>query len=295
MKKLNIFLLGLVIVVTACEDPIDVELAEAPPQLVVDAWLNNMTDQDQIIILSRSQNYLQNTFTERVSNAVVELTNISQGKTYAFTEEESGSYHYQDVANPIGAVGDTFTLSIKVESDEYTSTTVMNRVPPIDSIRQEYRENELFGDDGYYCELMSRDFIGLGDTYWIKTWKNDQYLNRPAEINIAYDAGFDGGSMVDGFIFITPIREAINPLTDDLLFEPWEVQDTIYVEVHSMSIPTFNYMETLRDQLINSLNGIFAEPLYNTVGNIEHVNGDDEVLGAFNVAAVSSVQHIIVE
>ena len=46
----------------------------------------------------------------------------------------------------------------------------------------------------------------------------------------------------------------------------------------------------MRDQLLNNLNGIFAEPLANTKGNVIHVNGDETVLGVFNVSAVSNAE-----
>lgn len=291
MKKLKYILFGLVFFQLACEDPIEVELDQGEPLLVVDAWLNNFTE-TQTIKLSLSQPYFDSSAAQTINNAIILVTK-TDGTVLNFESQGAGVYTYDPGNNPIGNVGSQYTLSIELDGKNYTATSTMNRVPPIDSIRQEFRDDEIFSDDGIYCELMSTDFEGPGDTYWIKTWKNGEYLNRDLEINIAFDAGFDSNGVADGVVFITPIRELINPLTDDLLVEPWSPGDSIYVEIHSLSEGVFDYMETFRDQLINSRNGIFAEPLANTEGNISQVDGDEVVLGVFNVAAISSVEATI--
>jgi hypothetical protein len=292
MRKIFYSIIVLSTLLVSCEDPIDVELIDAEPLVVVDAWLNDI-DKSQTIKLTFSQPYFDNTFATGIDNAQVTVTR-DDGEVFEFNHTIDGNYiHDLDADEIIGEVGSQFTLDINLDGQVYTATTILNRTAPIDSIRQEFRENEIFGEDGIYCELISRDPLGLGDTYWIKTFKNGMYLNRPSEINLAYDAGFDSGGEVDGFVFITPIRELINEIGDDLLVVPWMPGEEIRVEVHSLTEDNFFYMETVRDQLINSQNGIFAEPLANTKGNITHVNGDETVLGTFNVASVSAIDYII--
>ena len=53
----------------------------------------------------------------------------------------------------------------------------------------------------FIVSFFARDPFGAGDTYWIKTYKNGSFLNKPQELNIAYDAAFDGGSASDGIVF----------------------------------------------------------------------------------------------
>jgi hypothetical protein len=174
----------------------------------------------------------------------------------------------------------------------------MNDVPPIDSITQEFREDEFGSPDGIYAQFFARDLIGEGNTYWIKTYKNGVFLNKPLEINLAYDAGFSAGSAVDGLIFIPPIREAINRVPDEDTDDnsdvaPWAVDDEIKVEIHSISLEAFNFMGTAQRQMINGLNGIFSEPVINTPGNIINTTGSEKILGVFNVAAVSEMTRVI--
>jgi len=292
MKHHYISLLALIFLVTACEDPIDVELDNAEPQLVIDAWLDNISNR-QVIRVSETLPYFEAAFTPGIENAQVSVTTGS-GDVFVFEHESDGNYVLElSQGESIGSVGETYTLSIEIGNERYSSSTSMFRVPNIDSLTQEFRENEAFTDDGIYCQVFARDFDGLGDTYWIKTFKNGQYLNRPFEINLVYDAGFDSGGEVDGFVFIYPIRDLINEVDDDGVPTPYEPGDEIRVELHSISNSAFAFLEIMRDQLQNSSNTIFAEPLANTRGNINHETGDDTVLGVFNVSAVSVAERII--
>ncbi len=291
MKNYYLILIAIFLF-ASCEDTIDVNLEESDPQIIVDAWLDN-NNQRQEIRISKSLPYFTNEITPGVENAIVIVKN-NNGNEYQFAHEANGLYVYDFNENEsIGAIGDSFELNIAIDSKNYFANAMMNRVTPIDSLVQEYRDDEVFTEDGIYCQVFARDFDGLGDSYWIQSYKNGQYLNRPFEINIAYDAGFDSGGELDGFVFIYPIRDLINETGDDGIPIQWEVGDIITVEIHSISNDAFKFLEIMRDQLLNSYNTIFAEPLANTVGNIYPSNSEDTVLGVFNVSAVSSVEQVI--
>jgi hypothetical protein len=291
MKYLTYIILG-VFFLQSCEDPIDVTLEDADNLLVVDAWLNNRSEIQQIR-LGFTSPYFDNSLTPGIDDAVVTVSS-SNGDTFEFNNQ-GGNGNYQwipSTGETLGEIGTEYTLNISLNGINYSSTTSMNRVPEIDSITQEFIDDDPFRDDGIYTEFISTDIPGLDDTYWIKTFKNGQYLNKPEEINIAYDAGFDGGGDVDGIVFISPIRFLTNEIDDDGMFVKWEPGEEIRIEIHSISNEAFGFMEIGRDQLLNGSNGIFAEPLANTRGNVNADNGD-MVLGVFNVAAISSAEHII--
>ena len=137
------------------------------------------------------------------------------------------------------------------------------------------------------------DFEGDGDTYWIKAYKNGVFLNKPNEMNIAFDAGLSVGSNSDGLIFIPPIRELTNPVPDSIgvadEVSPWAPGDICKVEIHSISNNAFSFMSLVRDQILNGNNGIFGEPLANAQGNVT-ASDDSSVLGIFNVANVSTLE-----
>lgn len=275
---------------SACEDEVDLDIPESAPILVVDAWLGQV-DTSQYISLSQSTPLLDNETTSPVTDAAVSLW---EGDV-EHACEHVGSGRYRVLPEYLSADGVDYTLQVKTNDGKlFESTTKYYPVPPIDSIVPEKRVDEAFGPDGWYAQFYARDLPGLGNCYWIKTYKNGVFLNQPAEMNIAFDAAFDPGAMVDNLIFITPIRELINPaLTDEDVDNdrsPYKLGDHIRVEIHSISPRAFEFMVVLRDQLINAQSGIFASPIANTVSNLKPVGHADPVLGVFNLARISSAE-----
>ena len=297
MKSINIYSLLLIFVfinifLTSCEDKIDVTLDDSETIIVIDAFLTDTPGEMQEIAVTRSQSYFNNGAPEAVEDADVSI--VVEDVIIPF-EYNDGKYVWNaDFNNNLSNNGTTFTLNVTIGDVTYSSDTDLGRSPEIDEIRQEVREGEIGSvDGGTYCEVIARDFEGKGDTYWIKTFKNGTFLNRPEEINIAFDGGFDQGAESDGLIFIPPIRELVNPVPDSTEvadeLSPWSTGDICKIEIHSISNSTFAFMELVRDQLLNGRNGIFAEPLANSPTNIVASDGS-VVLGAFNVAQVTSLE-----
>ena len=284
-KHTYIFAIATMIGLTSCEDSITVDNGFEASQIVVDAWLTNEVGQ-QIIDVTASQDYFDNRLPTGISNAQVTVTNGSE--IFNFIHEADGKYVWTPsaVEETIGSIGDEFTLQIEVDDKTLISTTQLNRVAEIDSISI-YFETEAFGaDDGYFAELYARDLPGQGDTYWVKSYRNDTLLNRPQELNIVYDATFDAGTNIDGTTFIRPLRFAINALDGDGLPRDLKLGDKVRCEIYSISNDAFRFLQLVQEQTTNGDNSIFALPVANSRGNIRDENGD-LVLGVFNVAAVS--------
>jgi hypothetical protein len=281
-------------VFAACETVVFPELPFAEPQLVVDAWVNNK-EEPQIIKLSLTQPYFQNTLPPPVSGALVQI-NGSDGAVYVFTEADTAAGTYVWVPSPgapLGAMGVSYTLTVQAQGETYTATTYMGRVPPIDSITFLLQKGNQFIDDLYLAEFWAVDPPEPGDAYWIKTWKNGRLLNKPSEINLAYDAGFSRGSNFNGVNFIAPIRRGINPFDQDergRFLSPYLPGDSVYVEIHSLSEASFDFLTlvVLQTDRPGGFSELFATPLSNVPTNIKNVNPSGKgALGFFNVAAVS--------
>lgn len=286
INEINILaLLGLTLIY-GCQDVIDLETPEGATQLVVEGWLNTNLE-EQTIKISETLPYFNNSATPQVSGATVNVT-LGDGTIINFQDQGNGDYVYDATATAIANVGDELTLNIDVNGKQLTAFSEMHAVPAIDSIMQEDRDTGF--EDGIYCNFFSRDIAGVGDSYWIKTYQNNDYLSDPLNLNIAYDAGFAPGAPADNLIFIPPIRETMNPVQDSLGQSPWIQGDLCRVEIHAMSNDAFFFMESVRDQLLNSLNTIFAEPITNTPGNIVNLTDDEEVLGIFTAGAISSLE-----
>ncbi|MFK7808095.1 MAG: DUF4249 domain-containing protein [Saprospiraceae bacterium] len=295
-------LLAILNIISSCEDVVEVDLEAGDNQLVVDAWITNQ-EGPQTIRLVRTSPYFDSSASPAETGATVAVVSES-GTVYEFKDDDNdGSYIWESTdGSTFGQVGESYTLGIETADNiVYTSFSRMNRIMPIDSIVTEDREEELGSPAGIYAEVYARDFVGEGDAYWIKTFKNGQFLNKPSEMNIAYDASFTPGGNADGIAFITPIRAGINRQADsvdgaedDNDLPPWAIGDSIRVEIHSLTNESYFFLVGARTQMTLGDATLFAEPPSNIPSNIIYVGeGEpaprDKAVGFFNVAAVSEL------
>ncbi len=300
MKNI-LYTISIVLVFISCDDVVNPTLPEADPILVVDAFITNQNE-PQSIFVTRTQPFFEGQFPDKVSNATVFIED-NEGNRFDFIENDS-AYTWTPTSGVFGTVGNEYDLTVIVGSETFVSSTRMNRVPEIDSITFVFNESDLIVDEDYFNgEFTATDFVGVGDTYWIKAFKNGEFLNKPSEINIAYDAAFSRNS-VDGVVFIQPIQEGVNPFDEDpeddnRLLPPYEIGDDLRVEIHSISEQTFDFLNEVRIQTDRpgGFAALFDVPLANVSSNILNADEDSDAmaLGFFNVAAVTSLSGTLTE
>jgi hypothetical protein len=294
--RIGLPILAVSLLLFRCEDPIDLPSSFEEPQIVVDAWLTNESE-PQTIIISQSQDFFDNRLPTTITDAQVIVCQTEIGSScFVFEHTTNGQYVWTPApGETLGEVGEVFGLGIQRGEDQYVSQAPLRRVPEIDSISVQFEEESLGNDAGLYAQVYARDFVGIGDTYFIRSTINDTLLNRPQEINIAFDATFDGGSGADGIAFIAPIRFGINKLDDDGAPVPLVNGDKIEVDIWSISNEAFAFLSIASDQITNGDNGIFGIPVANSPSNVFNVDTEEPVLGIFNVAAVSSAEKVVEE
>lgn len=302
--RFNIITACLALVLFACETEIHPELRDAERILVIDAWINDKAERQEIFI-TRSQPYFENSFPQKVSGAIVVVEDVASGTEYSFVEG-ADSYSWDGAGTTLGEAGHEYKLSVTVDGETFEAYSRVGRVPEIDTIKFHFNKADLLVKEDYYtAEFISRDPAGVGDTYWIKAWKNDVYLGKPAELNMAYDAGFTPGQSIDGQVFILPIRkDFINPLdkiTKDKneFFPPYSVGDSVTVEIHSINNQAFDFLFALYYQITRpgGFAELFSMPLANSGTNLRNTNANSrvEAAGFFNVALVSRVGQKLTE
>lgn len=286
----NTLLPFLLLILISCEDIITPELPTNDPILVVDAWLNNLNEQ-QKIILSSTQDYLDSTSSPSVSGAIVQVSD-DQGNVFDFVESVPGEYVWQPtiLKNNLGDVGSSYTLNIQYDGKEIIAQSTMNRTSTIDSVNFVRGQ---FPEGSYYAEFWSREEAGIGDAYWIKSYVNGIYQNGLDDIITCIDAGASSeGAVIDGIPFIPPIRRGITRFeTDDDgdFISPFNKGDSLYVEIHSVTYEAFDFLNKTSIQ-INRPGGfgeLFAVSLSNVPTNLQVVNDNRfPVVGFFNISAV---------
>jgi len=291
-----LYYIAISLVLISCEDIIDPNLPEASPVFVIDAWINNKSE-SQVIKVKQTLPYFDTNELPGISGAEIRITD-SNGNSYDFIESEDSSGDYlwtpPNDSSTFGEIGMNYFLSIKVGEITFESISSMNRVPSIDSVTYRFEKGNDFFPDSYFAQFYAVDPVGIGDSYWIKAYKNGIYLSKPDEINIAYDAAFSAGSEVDGITFLQPIRDGINPFdqdeNDDFL-SPYAPGDSVYVEIYSITNLAHTFLTQMQVQ-INRPGGfaeMFSVPLSNVITNIINTSTDDTVIGFFNVSAVSGM------
>ena len=275
---------------SGCEDVIDLKSATGPTQLVVDGWITNQPG-PQTIRLTWSAAYFNNDAAKPVLGAEVTVTD-DKGKVYTFKDAANdGKYIWGSVKDTLGHIGRTYTLKVKSQADIYTAVNEIKRVPTVDSIVYQKETLPIKPDkgpkQGYVVSFYARDFVGAGDTYWIKpVIRGKAVVDKPTSISIAYDAAFSAGAPSDGLIFILPIRQSIT--TDSL----YSAGASVGVELHSITNEAFEFLKQVNEQAANG--GLFAVPIQNVRSNVVNTNpSGTKALGYFGASAVSRLETVI--
>ncbi len=302
----------LFVVFSACEERIVVDTDTSESELVVDAWITNER-RPQVIKLRLTSSYFDASASPAATGATVTITDTfhnvdSLRIKYIFIEDgNSGDYIWTpDENSQLFTVGRDYVLSIDYEVGTYTSLSGTGRVPLVDSIFYEYREESLGEPAGYYAQLIARDPPGKGDAYWIRTYKNGKFLNKPQEINLCYDGSFSPNGNADGLYFISPIRERINRFPDDGAgavddenVAPYALGDSIFVEIYTITDDAFDFLNEIIIQMDRDggVQELFAQPIANVATNIHRENEDQGLnpVGFFCVSTVATTGTVIRE
>jgi len=289
-----LFVLMFGLSLSSCEDIVTLNTPSSDHYMVIEATLTNLPG-PQKIILSRSQDYFENTDVPKIVGASVSISD-NEGREYLFKESktELGAYVWTPIGptDIFGKVGKTFKLTVKSANEVFTASETMKRVPPIDSILYQFDEanprQAANGKpkNGYEAQFYARDPTGAGDCFRVKAFKNSKQFNGTQNLVIFYDAAFQKGAMADGLMFILPIRRSISP-------ELYLAKDTVKVELYSISEDQFNFYSQARLELNNA--GLFSRPAANIPTNFRNTNPKSSLQGAgwFGISAVSTLETIV--
>lgn len=288
MRKTLLYITALLL--TGCTDIIEIDIKPADPQLVVDAWLTDELS-PQKVQLTLSQPYFDNSAPQPALGAEVYV--IKEDSTFYKFEDikQDGNYQYEPKGESFLELNRPVGLYIKYQGEEFYSLSTMKRVPTIDSLK--YQSIEFSGQAGQerteniIAQFFATDFEGEGDTYLLKTTRNEEILTKPSQYTLIYDAGFNPGSGSDGMLFLQPIRMAIN---SGGLFAD---QDKLTIELFSITPDAYFFLYQM--QMETSSGGIFDTPASNVPGNIRNLNPDSKVKaeGLFMVSKVSRFHAVI--
>jgi len=268
MRKFFI-LLGLVSLLSACEDVVEVNLEEAQPRLIVDAilsWEKGTDGANQSIKLSRTRCFFEQE-PNPVSGASIAVNN-SSGKEFIFEEVTSGEYATDNFEPELNEL---YSLTIELDGSVYTAEENLKPVVAIDSIEQ----NDEGGFSGEDIELKAfyKDPEGVENYYLFKFFT--PFLAFP-DFSV-FDDEFNDGNRIFGLFS----EEDLEPGME------------IGIQIHGISREYYNFLEILLAQA-GSAGGPFETQPATVRGNIKNENDSEELIfGYFGLSEVDEVIYTI--
>lgn len=148
MRTLNIILITTIaLFLTGChEEVIKVDLETAEPRLVIDAsidWIKGTTGNEQKIKLTTTTGYYEDKF-PTVSGATITVANT---KNIVFDFIETTSKGEYTCTNFEPVIGETYTLTVKLNGEIYTAMETLIGTPKIEDTIKQNNKGGMAGDE----------------------------------------------------------------------------------------------------------------------------------------------------
>ena len=180
MKKIKWIIAILSIGMVSCEKEADVTLPATPGRLIVEGRVEKIIGEEeyeQQVVLSLLNDFFDPSQTPRVEDAEVEVYD-GLGNRYPYTPDPDvpGRYVNRELK---GEVGQTYTLSIRWDGQEYEATETMVSVPPLDDVYQQFEEENAFEDGGLKLAIDFTDPAGEPNYYFWELYMDGENQIQP--------------------------------------------------------------------------------------------------------------------
>lgn len=268
-KALTLVSLLFVMLFSACEDAVILDLETGEPKIVVDAeilWEKGTAGNEQTIKISKTAPYYNNT-TPKVSGAQVRIEN-RDGDIFTFNETEAGNYV---CTNFVPVIDMDYTLYVTAEGQSFTAVEKLTAVTPIDRVEQETVKDAV-GDEFIEIIFYYKDPADEVN-YYLTDFKSN-YLFFP-EYDLSRDELFNGNEMSTRF-------------TDDDKIKPGI---TYSITHRGISKNFFNYMNLILEIYGGSP---FSIPPGNIRGNIINTSDSNNfAFGYFRLCEANKTEYLV--
>jgi len=231
--KQALFILGMLTILFAasCQKVVNIDLNEADPQYVIIGNLYEGTNPFSVQVALTTDYYGREPQT-LVNDALVTLYDEA-GTATPVPSTGNGNY---ELPSFTAVSGKTYQLKVIADGREFTATTTMPRVVPIDSISIEWNEASGFQEEGYDVAAHFTDPAGERNFYRIIRTENDTLRNEPDDLYLLEDDYNDGKPVIANF------------------FNRYRKGEKIEVELLTMDQSIYEFYTSLR-AILNNQNG----------------------------------------
>jgi len=231
-------ILLLTIAFCSCEKVIKVDLKDADKKYVIEANIDN-TPLSDLVKISRTKKFSDNTSFEMVTNATVVITDDA-GNSETLNQTSPGNY---TATSLVGTPGRTYYLTVKIDGNTYTATSYMPPPVALDTIFSEVFTG--FGDTINLLHATYQDPVNVKNFY-----RHVLYINN--KVNKGIYAGNDDlsdGKYSDFMIFNEDVKK----------------NDSIRIEMQCIDEAAYTYFSTLA-QMIDQSSAAPTNPISNMKG-----------------------------
>lgn len=238
MKQTYIYLIGLIVFLSSCTEPIELELnTDDNIRLVVESIITTDTTA-HLINLSLTKDYFEEGIPAKAEDAIVSIT---QGTTITnLIESEPGKYYTPD--DFFGEEGKAYTLSIDYDGKNYLAETVLPSLTPLDSILVVDYEEPMFPGqeeeeafpDNYTVVPYFQEPDTPGDYYIFRMLINGEYFTSTlVDWFFTNDDGVNGSYIGDAEFFTFYAEQG-----DEITFEMLSITKSDFENLNAILLET---------------------------------------------------------
>ena len=274
------------VLLTSCEDVIEVELSEENLNLIgVEASIT--TQEEPTVFIYLTLRVDQDQAYPGISGATVVIADDatpSNQITLVEDDIKKGLYHVPQNASYRGVAGREYTLTIQTPEATLTAKDKLNAVERIDSIQV---VPSMRGDKRFLgIFTYGQEPEALGNYYKWDIYVNDTLLYKTEHLAFASDE-FVNGNYISKLEIFTDFYD-VNKPEDRLL----NLNDTIQVRQTSISETAYNFYFQMINQ--GSTGSLFSVPPANIKGNFTSTDGKP-VLGLFVARDISVSNKLVID
>ncbi|MDO1444874.1 DUF4249 domain-containing protein [Rhodocytophaga aerolata] len=262
MKTINIYIFaGLLFLLSACQEVIEVPLDNTNPKLVVEGAITNQPG-PYYVKLSQTGDFYSTAPAPKVTDAVVTISDdAGNSEVLTHLSDQPGTYATSSLQ---GETGRTYTLTIVHEGQNYQAQSKLLPVTNIDKLEVRFVPESPTKDEGYYIYFFAKEPQGETNYYRFMVYENDSLYNSINDLLVSNDDFIKGDieNLELGYAF--------------------QLNDEVKLEMHSISKEVYDYYIGLIN-IYNNDGGLFSPPPVNPPSNIS--NG---ALGVFRASSVVS-------
>jgi len=263
------------ILISSCQDVVDVDVPEAAPRLVIEAsidWEKGTAGNQQTVLLSTTTAYFDTTSDTAVTGAQVKITN-GLGTEFIFEDQNDGSY---TTTTFVPEISQTYTLEVIYNGETYTGIEQLVSVTDIAEITQSVDGG--FDEEVIEVNLFFDDPVAEENYYLTQFKVTTDFL----PFLLAVDDEFTNGNRMEIFY------EKEDDDDDELL-----AGNIVDIVLYGVTERYYNYIDLLIDQTEAGGDPFATVPAELRGNCINTTNAANYPYGYFRLGEVAKAQYIV--